>query len=153
MLNTTLCYIEKDASWLMLHRIKKENDLNHDKWIGIGGKFEENETPEECMLREAKEETGLTLTGLRLRGIITFLSDKYEGEYMYLFTADGFTGTLTDCDEGVLEWVPKTSVTDLPLWAGDRLFFEELERDRGFFTMKLRYEGDVLAEHDLHVYG
>ena len=152
MLNTTLCYIEKDDVYLMLHRIKKENDLNHDKWIGIGGKFEEDETPEECMLREAKEETGLTLTDLRLRGIITFLSDEYEGEYMYLFTAGGYTGELTDCDEGMLEWVPKSEVCSLPIWEGDKLFFEELERDRGFFTMKLRYEGERLAEHDLLVY-
>ena len=152
MLNTTLCYIEKDGAYLMLHRIKKENDLNHDKWIGIGGKFEEDETPEECMLREAKEETGLALTDLRLRGIITFLSDEYEGEYMYLFTAGGYTGELTDCDEGTLEWVPKSEVCALPIWEGDRLFFEELARDRGFFTMKLRYEGEHLAEHNLRVY-
>ena len=153
MLNTTLCYVEKDGSWLMLHRIKKKNDLNHDKWIGIGGKFEENETPEECMRREAMEETGLKLTGLRLRGIITFLSNEYEGEYMYLFTASGFTGEMTECDEGTLEWVKKEDVKKLPMWEGDHLFFEELDRDRGFFTMKLRYEGDVLAEYALQVYG
>ena len=153
MLNTTLCYVEKDGSWLMLHRVKKKNDLNHDKWIGIGGKFEENETPEECMRREAMEETGLKLTGLRLRGIITFLSNEYEGEYMYLFTASGFTGEMTECDEGTLEWVKKEDVKKLPMWEGDHLFFEELDRDRGFFTMKLRYEGDVLAEYALQVYG
>ena len=153
MLNTTLCYIEKGDAYLMLHRVKKKNDLNHDKWIGIGGKFEENETPEECMRREAMEETGLKLTGLRLRGIITFLSNEYEGEYMYLFTASGFTGEMTECDEGTLEWVKKEDVKKLPMWEGDHLFFEELDRDRGFFTMKLRYEGDVLAEYALQVYG
>ena len=149
MLNTTLCYIEHDGAYLMLHRVKKVNDINHDKWIGIGGKFEENETPEECIRREAAEETGLTLKGLRLRAVITFLSDQYEGEYMYLFTASGYEGTLTSCDEGDLEWVPKEEIPFLPLWEGDHLFFEELARDRGFFTMKLRYEGETLAEHDL----
>ena len=152
MLNTTLCYIEHDGAYLMLHRVKKVNDINHDKWIGIGGKFEENETPEECVRREAAEETGLTLKGLRLRAVITFLSDQYEGEYMYLFTASGYEGTLTSCDEGDLEWVPKEEIPFLPLWEGDHLFFEELARDRGFFTMKLRYEGDTLAEHELILY-
>ena len=144
--------MQSTSAYLMLHRIKKKNDLNHDKWIGIGGKFEENETPEECMRREAMEETGLELTGLRLRGIITFLSNEYEGEYMYLFTATGFRGEMTECNEGTLEWVKKEDVKKLPMWEGDHLFFEELDRNRGFFTMKLRYEGDTLAEHDLHLY-
>ncbi len=147
MLNTTLCYIEKDNKYLMLHRVKKVNDLNHDKWVGIGGKFLENETPDECLLREVKEETGLTLTSYRLRGVITFLSDKWEGEYMYLYTATGYTGEMIECDEGNLEWVDIDKVCALPIWEGDKLFFEELRRDRGFFTMMLKYEGDNLAEH------
>ena len=147
MLNSTLCYLEKDGCYLMLHRVKKENDLNHDKWIGVGGKFEGEETPDECVLRETLEETGLTLTSYRLRGIITFLSDQWEGEYMYLYTADGFTGEMISCDEGDLVWVPKEQVLSLPSWEGDRLFFEELNRDRGFFTMKFRYEGDRLTEY------
>ncbi|MBQ9580233.1 MAG: 8-oxo-dGTP diphosphatase [Lachnospiraceae bacterium] len=147
MLNTTLCYIEKDNKYLMLHRVKKVNDLNHDKWVGIGGKFLENETPDECLLREVKEETGLTLTSYRLRGVITFLSDKWEGEYKYLYTATGYTGEMTECDEGNLEWVDIDKVRALPIWEGDKLFFEELRFDRGFFTMMLRYEGDKLVEH------
>lgn len=152
MLNTTLCYIEKDNKYLMLHRVKKENDLNKDKWVGIGGKFEENETPDECLLREAYEETGLTLTDYRLRGIVTFLSDEYEGEYMYLYTATGFSGVMKECNEGNLEWVPIDDVCDLPIWEGDRLFFDELKKDRGFFTMKLRYEGNVLVESDIRLH-
>lgn len=152
MINTTLCYIEKDNAWLMLHRVRKKNDISHDKWIGVGGKFEENETPEECLLREVKEETGLTLTKFRLRGVITFLSDQYEGEYMYLYTATEYTGELAECDEGNLEWIPKDRVTELPIWEGDKLFFQELDRDRGFFSMKLRYEGELLAESSTILY-
>ncbi|MBR0434900.1 MAG: 8-oxo-dGTP diphosphatase [Lachnospiraceae bacterium] len=152
MLNTTLCYIEKDNKYLMLHRVKKVNDLNHDKWVGIGGKFLENETPDECLLREVKEETGLTLTAYRLRGVITFLSNKWEGEYMYLYTATGYTGEMTECDEGNLEWVDIDKVCALPIWEGDKLFFEELRRDRGFFTMMLKYEGDRLVEHSVKVH-
>ena len=152
MLNTTLCYIEKDNKYLMLHRVKKVNDLNHDKWVGIGGKCIENETPDECLLREVKEETGLTLTEYRLRGIVTFLSDKWEGEYMYLYTATDYTGEMIECDEGNLEWVDIDKVCDLPIWEGDKLFFEELRRDRGFFTMMLRYEGDDLADHSIKIH-
>lgn len=152
MLNTTLCYIEKDNKYLMLHRVKKVNDLNHDKWVGIGGKFLENETPDECLIREVKEETGLTLTAYRLRGVITFLSNKWEGEYMYLYTATGYMGEMTECDEGNLEWVDIDKVCALPIWEGDKLFFEELRRDRGFFTMMLKYEGDRLVEHSVKVH-
>lgn len=152
MLNTTLCYIEKDNKYLMLHRVKKVNDLNRDKWVGIGGKFLENETPDECLLREVKEETGLTLTSYRLRGVITFLSDKWEGEYMYLYTATEYTGEMIECDEGNLEWVDIDKVRFLPIWEGDKLFFEELRRDRGFFTMMLKYEGDRLVEHSVKVH-
>ncbi len=152
MQNTTLCYIEKDGAYLMLHRVKKVNDVNKDKWIGVGGHMRENESPDECVARETLEETGLRLTAYRLRGIITFISDEYEGEYMYLYTADGFTGTLGECDEGTLEWVPKDRVTELPIWEGDKLFLEELTRDRGFFTMKLVYSGEKLSAHSLRLH-
>ena len=152
MKNTTLCYIEQNNKYLMLHRVKKENDLNKDKWVGVGGKFEENETPDECILRETYEETGLTLLKYRLRGIITFISDKWEGEYMYLYTATEFEGDICECSEGNLEWVDKSEVTNLPIWEGDKLFFEELNKDRGFFTMKLRYVGESLVESNINIY-
>ncbi len=150
MKNTTLCYIEKDGCYLLLHRVKKENDLNRDKWVGVGGKFEENESPEECLLREVREETGLTLTAYRYCGIITFVSDRWEGEYMHLFHATGFEGELTDCDEGVPEWIPKERFEALPQWEGDRLFLALMERQVPFFSMKLRYEGDRLVEKALN---
>ena len=143
---STLCYIEKDHKYLMLHRVVKKNDVNKDKWIGIGGHFEAGESPEDCLLREAKEETGLTLTQYRFRGIVTFLCDGNEAEYMCLYTADGFTGELTDCDEGTLEWVAKSEVRKLNLWEGDRIFFRLLEEDAPFFSLKLRYEKNVLKE-------
>lgn len=140
MKNTTLCYIRKDDSYLMLHRVKKENDLNHDKWIGVGGKFLPDESPEECLIRETLEETGLTLTQFALRGIVTFVSARWETEYMYLYTADGFEGTISDCDEGVLEWVPIAHVPELELWEGDRIFLELLEQELPCFTLKLVYD-------------
>lgn len=143
---TTLCYIEKDDCYLMLHRVSKENDINKDKWIGIGGHFEDNESPEECLLREAKEETGLTLTSWRFRGIVTFISDRWQTEYMCLYTADGFTGVLKECDEGKLEWVPKSRLNNLNLWEGDKIFHDLIFRNRPFFSLKLRYEGDRLME-------
>ena len=146
MKNTTLCYIRRGNQYLMLHRVKKENDLNHDKWVGVGGKFERDESPDECLLREVREETGLTLTDYRCRGVVTFLSDEWETEYMYLYTATGFTGTIRECDEGALEWVDIDAVPSLPLWAGDRIFFRLLREDRPWFSLKLRYEGDTLAE-------
>ena len=147
MKNTTLCYIENEkGEYLMLHRVKKQNDLNHDKWIGVGGKCEEGESPEDCLLRETREETGLTLTEYRFRGLVTFVSDEAPTEYMHLFTATGFTGTLQECDEGTLEWVPIKQVETLPLWQGDRLFLELLQREERFFSLKLRYEGERLAE-------
>lgn len=145
MKNTTLCYIEQNGCYLLLHRVKKENDLNRDKWVGIGGKFEENESPEECLLREVREETGLTLTNYRYCGIITFVSDRWEGEYMHLFHASGFTGDLIDCDEGVLEWVPIEAFDRLPQWEGDRLFLQKMRENVPFFSMKLCYEGDRLV--------
>ncbi len=146
MRNTTLCHIERDGKWLMLHRVSKENDLNHDKWVGVGGKFEDRESPEDCLLREVKEETGLTLTSWQFRGIVTFISDKWETEYMHLFTADGFEGELTECDEGLLEWVDKQALYDLPLWEGDRIFLKLIEKPGPFFSLKLVYEGETLTE-------
>ena len=128
---TTLCYIERDDAYLMMHRVKKERDINRDKWIGVGGHFEEGESPEECLLREVMEETGLTLTDYRLRGVITFMTDTYPAEYMFLYTAEGFTGIMHACNEGELEWVPKVKVEQLPIWEGDRIFFRLLEE--GYF--------------------
>ena len=147
MFNCTLCYIENDKNeYLMLHRVKKKNDVNQDKWIGVGGKFEDKESPDECLCREVLEETGLTLTDYRFRGIVTFASDKYETEYMHLFTATGYTGELKECDEGNLEWVPKSRVQELPIWEGDKLFFRLIDDPASpFFSLKLSYEGDRLA--------
>ena len=144
-LNTTLGYIERDDAYLMLHRVKKKNDLNHDKWVGIGGKFEDGESPEECMRREALEETGLTLHDLRLRGIVTFVSNQWDNEYMFLYTCTQFSGELTECKEGNLEWVPKDKVCDLPIWEGDKIFFHLLNENAPFFSLKLSYEGDKLV--------
>lgn len=146
---TTLCYIEKEDSYLMLHRIKKENDANHDKWIGVGGKFEADEMPEECLLREVREETGLTLTQYRFRGIVTFVSNEWETEYMHLFTADAYSGDLKACDEGELVWVPKTEIEQLNIWEGDKIFLRLLQENGGFFSLKLRYEGENLIETKL----
>ena len=144
MINTTLCYIEKDGKYLMLHRVKKANDLNQDKWIGIGGKFEDKESPEECMLREAYEETGLTLINPEYRGILTFVSDKWPTEYIHLFYANNFLGELIDCDEGNLEWVPIQDIYSLPLWQGDKIFLRLIEKKAPFFSLKLQYEGESL---------
>ena len=145
MWNTTLCYIERGEQYLMLHRVKKKNDINQDKWVGVGGKFEDKESPEECLLREVKEETGLTLTDYRYRGIITFVSDVWPCEYMHLFTAGGFSGEVKECDEGVLEWVPREKLRQLPMWAGDRIFLDLLDRDAPFFSLKLVYRGEELT--------
>ena len=128
----------------MLHRIKKENDLNRDKWIGIGGKFEDKESPEECACREVFEETGLTMHSPSYRGIVTFVSDRYETELMHLFTSDSFSGTVKECDEGFLEWVKIDQVKDLPLWEGDHIFLSLLEQEVPFFSLKLCYKGDRL---------
>ena len=146
MIHSVLCYVTRGQDVLMLHRIKKEKDINKDKWIGIGGKLEENESPDECLLREAKEETGLTLTDWKCRGIVTFLNDRYEGEYMYLFTADSFTGEMTDCDEGQLQWVSRSFLDRLPKWEGDQIFLNLLWQDAPFFLLTLRYRGESLEE-------
>ena len=143
---TTLCYIEKDDKYLLLHRVKKENDCNKDKWIGVGGKFEEGESPEECLLREVKEETGLILTDYKYRGLVTFVSDEWGTEYMHLFTATGFVGEIKECDEGELVWVPKSEIENLNIWEGDKIFFRLLEENAPFFSLKLKYHDNDLEE-------
>ena len=147
MINSTLCYVLRCDEVLMLHRVKKKNDVNQDKWIGIGGKFEADETPDECLLREAYEETGLRLTSWQCRGVVTFLTNgPWEGEYMYLFTADGFEGDLKECDEGDLQWVSRDFLDGLPKWEGDQIFLDLLWQDSPFFLLKLRYDGEKLVE-------
>ena len=146
MRNTTLCYIHNHrGQTLLLHRVKKENDLNKDKWIGVGGGFEDKESPEDCLLREVYEETGLTLTRWQYRGIVTFVSDKWETEYMHLYTADGYTGEIKECDEGTLEWVDNDRIPTLPAWAGDRIFLDLIAKDVPFFSLKLEYTGETLT--------
>ena len=146
MKQTTLCYLERGDEYLMLHRTKKKNDENHDKWIGVGGKFEANESPEDCMRREIFEETGLTVTSYRYRGIVTFVSDIYETEYMHLFTVSDWTGEARECDEGELAWIKKQKLFDLTMWQGDRIFLRLLQEDAPFFSLKLTYKGDELQE-------
>jgi len=150
MLNTTLCYIERNNSYLMIHRIKKENDMNKDKWIGVGGKLEAGESPHDCARREIKEETGASPLGLKYRGVVTFVSNEFGTEYMHLFTASGLDGEINyDCDEGCLEWVEKTKIPELPIWEGDKIFFDLLESDSPFFSLKLVYEGEKLVFHSV----
>lgn len=144
MILTTLCYIEKDDCYLMLHRTKKKDDLSKDMWIGVGGHFEEGESPDECLVREVKEETGLTLTSYRIRGIVTFLSDEAEGEYMFLYTADGFEGELADCDEGELCFVKKSDLNKLYFWTGDEIFLKLIRENHPVFDLKLEYSGKTL---------
>ena len=146
---TTLCYIEKDEKYLMLHRVSKKQDVNKDKWIGVGGHFEPGESPEDCLLREVKEETGLTLTSYRFRGILTFNFNDNDSEYICLYTADGFEGELRECDEGTLEWIPKNEIDALNLWTGDRIFFDLLRKEAPFFSLKLQYQGDTLIGCEL----
>lgn len=147
---TTLCYIGKDDKYLMMHRIKKKNDVNEGKWVGIGGHFEKDETPEECLLREVYEETGLTLKEYCLRGIITFISDKWDTEYMFLYTSDSFDGELSTCSEGELEWIDKSQLNSLPMWEGDKIFFDLIKNNEPFFSLKLKYAGDRLVESVLN---
>ncbi len=144
---TTLCYLEKDGRYLMLHRVKKKNDENHDKWIGVGGHFEEGESPEDCMKREISEETGFTPTKWRCRGVVTFVSDVYPTEEMHLFTVTEWNGEQKECDEGVLEWIDKSRLLSLPMWEGDRIFLSLIDsEDTPFFRLKLVYEGEKLVE-------
>lgn len=143
---TTLCYLEENERYLMLHRIKKKEDINQGKWIGVGGHFEFQESPEECICREVLEETGLTLIDYQYRGLVTFVYNDHEAEYMSLFTATKWSGSLTECNEGVLEWIPKTEVMNLRLWAGDRIFLRLLAKQNRFFSLKLVYQGDDLIE-------
>ena len=146
MILTTLCYIEKDDSYLMLHRVKKDVDVNKGKWIGVGGKFEKDESPDECLVREVREETGLELLSYQMRGVLTFQSVGWESEYIFLYTADAFSGELKECNEGTLKWVPKDEIQDLHLWEGDRIFLRYLRENRPFFSMKLCYDQDILKE-------
>ena len=152
MLLTTVCYIEKDGKYLMLHRTKKNNDINQGKWIGVGGKIEEGESPEECVIREVKEETGLTLKNYTLRGLITYNFEENESEYMYIFTSNGFEGELTECQEGELAWIEKEKITTLNLWEGDKVFLEKIKNKSNFFTMKMKYNGDTLLECKVEEY-
>ena len=150
MINTTLCYIERGDEYLMLHRVKKKKDVNKDKWIGLGGKFEENESPEECLLREVYEESGLRLTSWRYRGIVTFVNTVCEAEFMHLFTSDGFEGEIGECSEGELEWIKKSELMKLTLWEGDKIFLRLLQSDEPFFSLKLCYDGDELISAKLN---
>ena len=144
--NTTLCYIENEnGEYLMLHRVRKQNDLNHDKWIGVGGKLEDGESPEDCVMREVREETGLTLTEYQYRGLVTFVSNEAETEYMHLFTASKYSGTLRECDEGILEWIHKDALAALPQWEGDQIFLQLIHDPSPFFSLKLCYEGESLV--------
>lgn len=152
MFITTVCYIEKDGKYLMLHRTKKKNDINKGKWIGIGGKFEDRESPEECIIREVKEETGLVLKSYKLRGVITYIFETGDTEYMYLFTSDSFEGELTECNEGELEWINKNEIMNLSLWEGDKIFLEKLKKDDNFFTIKMEYNGDKLVAYKMEEY-
>lgn len=145
MLNTTLCYLERGDAYLMLHRVKKKDDLNRDKWIGIGGKCEEGESPEDCLLRECREETGLSLEEYRYRGLVTFVSDQAPTEYMHLFTAARWSGRQKECPEGDLAWIKKQELLSLPIWEGDKIFLRLLDEDRPFFSLKLQYRGEHLV--------
>ena len=152
MILSTLCYIEKDNKYLMLHRVKKKNDINKDKWIAPGGKFEDKESPEECVIREVKEETGYTLLNPILRAVVTFTSNMADTEYMYLFTCSQFEGKPIECNEGDLEWVEKSQIDKLNLWEGDKIFLNKLAKDSNFFTLKLEYDNDKLVNHYLKEY-
>lgn len=152
MILSTLCYIEKDGQYLMLHRTKKKNDLNKDKWLGIGGKFEEGESPEECIVRETREETGLILKDYKLHCIVTYVSTNWETEYMYVFTSKDFEGEMIECNEGDLQWVDKDKVVDLNTWEGDKIFLEKIQNGDGFFTVKFEYDGEKLLRYDVKEY-
>lgn len=153
MILSTLCYIEKNGKYLMLNRNKKEKDINKGKWIGVGGKFEYGESPEECVLREVKEETGLILKSYKLRCIVTYVSNSWETEYMFVFTSNDFEGQQTlDCDEGDLKWIDKESIVNLNTWEGDKIFIKKIQEDDSFFTIKFVYNGEKLQSYDLKQY-
>ena len=152
MILSTVCHIEKDGKYLMLHRTKKKNDINEGKWLGIGGKFEDKESPEDCIIREVKEETGLTLNSVKLRGILTFINTICETEYIYVFTSNDFIGNVIECNEGDLQWIDKDKITSLNLWEGDKIFIEEIKEDSPFFTIKYVYDGDTLLSYELKEY-
>lgn len=152
MIFSSLCYIEKDEKYLMLHRTKKKKDISENKWIGIGGKFELGESPEECVIREVKEETGLTLNSYKFRGIITYTSKTWETEYVCLFTSDNFSGKLIECNEGDLKWIDKKEVLNLKTWEGDKIFINKIQKDDNFFTIKFEYDEDTLLKYELKEY-
>ena len=153
MILSTICYIEKNDKYLMLHRTKKENDINKNKWLGVGGKFEEGESPEECIIREVKEETGLTLKEYQLKGIVTYVSTTWETEYMYVFTANDFEGDLIECNEGDLEWIEKEKIMQLNTWEGDKIFVEKLlQNSNTFFSVKFEYDGEKLVKYTIKEY-
>lgn len=140
-----MAYIEKDGKYLMIHRTKKEKDLNKDKYLAVGGRFEIDESPDECIFREVKEETGLTMTDFKYRGVVTFVSEGFISEYMFIYTCTAFTGELIECNEGDLYWIDKDKILDLPMWAGDRFFLEKIEKGESSFSMKVCYKGDELV--------
>ena len=152
MIQSTVCYLRKGDSYLMLLRNKKQTDVNEGKWIGVGGRLEEGESPEDCVCREVEEETGLTLKNYRLRGLLTFSSKGWEDEYIFVFTSDSFSGELKECDEGELRWIEKSEIETLNLWEGDRIFLKRLIEEDSFFSMRLSYEGDELVDCDEHIY-
>jgi 8-oxo-dGTP diphosphatase len=150
----TECYIQEGDRTLMLYRNKKEHDINAGKWLGVGGKFEPGETPEQCLLREVKEETGLTLREYRLHGVMTFVALDASSEplYIFIFTASAFSGEVKECDEGTLEWIDTDKIGELERWEGDCIFWEWIVQDRPFFSAYFAYDGDVLVEHDVTFY-
>ncbi len=152
MIVSTLCYIEDNGKYLMLLRNKKHKDVNEGKWIGVGGRLESGESPEECICREVLEETGLSITEYRMRGVLTFSSEGWEDEYIFVFTSHKFSGNLKECDEGELRWIDKEEVMNLNLWEGDRIFLKNILDGSAFFSMKLSYKGDRLIDHAEHFY-
>ncbi|WP_022756053.1 NUDIX hydrolase [Butyrivibrio fibrisolvens] len=152
MVVSTLCYLEKDNKYLMLLRNKKENDVNEGKWIGVGGKCEKGESPEECVIRETFEETGIKLESLKMRGVMTFASEGWEDEYIFVYTSDKFSGHITECNEGELAWIDKDKIMDLNLWDGDRIFLDIMINSDKLFSIKLSYKGDDIVDKQLYVY-